>query len=197
MQSNRRGKSKKIPNGVNMRIARTLSDGDSYRGQQKTTLVVPGSPFLLTTTVTTGVISALAAVSTGAITSFAARFGSTFDEYRILGANLRITPVAASTGVSKLWFDEKSNAAASLVDSQERNSLSLANTNAMSKSQHVMRWRARDLLDLEYSPIGTVTTPVYWKLYTDTANWGAPAAVTPLWLVEVESIIEFRGLKAV
>jgi len=195
-QSKRRGL-KKPKQPLAVRVRQELSDGNAYRSQQKCVLTVPGTPFLLTTTITTGVISALAAVGTGAITSFAARFGSTFDEYRVLGANLKITPVAASTGVSKLWFDEKSNAAASLVDSQERNALALANTNAMSKSQAVMKWRARDLLDLQYTPIATATTPVYWKLYTDTANWGAPVAVTALWLVEVDTIIEFRGLKAV
>jgi len=59
-----------------------------------------------------------------------------------------------------------------------------------------MRWRAKDLLDLQYTAIGTVSTPVTFKTYTDLANYGAPAAVTNLWLLEPDFIMEFRGIKS-
>jgi len=159
-------------------------------------LRLEGIPALATTTVTTGVIQATYAVSTAAILGFASRFGNAFDEYRILGAELRITPATASTGVSKTWFDEKATGVPTSNEAQERTNLPLANTNAMSKSQRVMRWRARDLLDLQYTPIGTVIQPVTWKLYTDAANWAAPVTATTLFIIESVLTIEMRGIKS-
>jgi len=130
------------------------------------------------------------------ITGFSTRFGSTFDEYRILAARFRVTPVSASVGVSKFWFDEKTFSTPTANEAQERNSVNLANTNTMASSRKTMRWVARDLLDLEYQQMGVTTTSAAFKVYTDTASWGAPTAVTPLWLVEPEFTIEFRGVKS-
>jgi len=183
--------------GLGNRGLGSLSDGPAYAGQQKIRLRLPSIPGLLATTITTGVIANSYELSTANIVSFAARFGSTFDEYRILGADVAITPVTASVGVSVHLFDEKSTAAPTQADSQERIGLRLANTNANAKSKTTMRWRARDLLDLEYTAIGTTTTPCTFKTYTDLAVWGAPVAVTNLWLVEPTLIVEFRGIKSI
>lgn len=178
-------------------ITRLLSDGPSYAGQQKTILRLEGTPQPLSTIVTSGLIAFAQQLQAAQITGFASRFASTFDEYRILGANVRITPMSASVGVSKLWFDEKSTSAPTANEAQERTSVPLANTNAMASSRRTMRWRARDLLDLEYTATSvTNVTPVTFKLYTDVATWGAPAAATVLWLVEPEFLVEFRGIKS-
>jgi len=171
-----------------------LNDGLAYAGQQKALLRLEGAPRLLTTTVTTGVVADPYLVTTNNINDFASRFSTTFDEYRIVGADVKVTPVTASSGISKMFFDEKSSAAPTLKNSEERTVVPMANTNAMSKSMRVFRWRAKDLLDLQYSPIGTPYTPVTFKVYTDAANYGAPIAVTNLWIVETVFIIEFRGI---
>jgi hypothetical protein len=158
-------------------------------------MVVPGASGILSTTVTTGVIANSQGLSIADINTFSTRFGNTFDEYRILGVNVKIRPLADSTGITQLFFDEKSSAAPTVAESYNRTRLTLPNTNAQSKSFTVLRWRARDLLDLEYQPIGTTFTPVYFKTYTDTANFAAPAVVTPLWFYEYDFIMEFRGIK--
>jgi hypothetical protein len=155
-----------------------------------------GTPLKLSTTVTTGVIASYIYVGKGNITGFASRFGSTFDEYRILGADVKITPLSASVGVTKFWWDEKADASPTANEAQERVSTPLANTNASAASSKIMRWRARDLLDLEYTPIGTDVKPAFFKVYTDTSTWGAPTTVTDLWLIEPRFIVEFRGLKS-
>jgi len=173
-----------------------LSDSVAYKGQQHTQLRLEGTPVLLPTTVTTGVIAFAYAVSSANVTGFATRFGSTFDEYRILGAEFRVTPVSASVGVSKMWFDEKNVANPTANEAQERTNVPLANTNAMSRSRMNLRWRARDLLDLQYTPIGTVGQPATFKVYTDLAQWGAPVAATNLWLIEPVFTFEFRGIKS-
>lgn len=179
-----------------MSVARQLSDGPAYAGQQRSVLQLEAAANLLSTTVTTGVIASVYSISSAAITGFATRFGSTFDEYRILKAVFRITPVSASTGISKMWFDEKSNSAPTVNESLERTSQPMANTNANSKSCNRMTWVARDLLDLQYLPIGTATTVVNHKVYTDSGNWAAPIAVTALWIIEPILTVEFRGVKS-
>jgi hypothetical protein len=173
-----------------------LSDRPAYRGQQVYRAMLFGTSGILPTTVGTGVINNALGVNTSDITGFATRFGSTFDEYRILGVDCQIRCAAASSGVSFFWFDEKSNASATVNECYERVTLNLPNTNANAKSTAVLKWRARDLLDLQYTAIGTVATPVYFKIYTDTANFGAPASVTNLWYVQFRFMVEFRGLKS-
>jgi hypothetical protein len=195
MQSRKQIRRPRRKQNVN-RIPQTLSDGPAYAGQQSTTLTLPGQSALLTTTVTTGVIAHVVSLSFAATQGFSTRFGSTFDEARLLGVNVVIRPIAASTGVTVFFFDEKSSAAPALIDAQERRGLRLANTNASERSGAVMRWRARDLVDLEYSPIGSAASVVFFKAYTDLANYGAPIAVTNLWTLDYELIVEFRGLKA-
>jgi len=172
-----------------------LPDSNSYAGQQKSLLRLEGVPQLLSTTTGTGVISDTYIVEAQDILAFATRFGNTFDEYRILGADIKVTCTAVSTGVSKFWFDEKSNAVPTLNESQERTVNALPNNSSNSKSCKVFRWRARDLLDLQFSPISTLTVnPVTFKIYTNNANYGAPTSVTPLWLVESVLLMEFRGI---
>lgn len=173
-----------------------LSDRSAYPGQQVYRAMLFGTSGLIPTTVTTGVINNAIGVSSADVTGFATRFGSTFDEYRILGVDCHIRCAAATSGISFFWFDEKSNAAATVNECYERVALSLPNTNANAKSTAVMRWRARDLLDLQYTAIGTVATPVYFKIYTDLANFGAPVAATNLWYIQFKFMIEFRGLKS-
>jgi hypothetical protein len=147
-----------------------------------------------TTTVTTGVLAQSYAVSTAAITSFATRFGTTFDEYRILGVKMRVRPINVASGVSVMFFDEKATGAPTLPNAQERTLSLFPNTNASSQDIITLVWRARDLLDLQYTAIGTVVQPVTFKGYTDSTNYGAPIAATPIWLVEPEFEFEFRGI---
>ncbi len=191
--SNKRKSSRK---GGQLSVRRQLSDGPAYAGQQRAILQLEAAPTLLTTTVTTGVIASVYTISSAAITGFSTRFGSTFDEYRILLCRFRITPVTASTGVSKMWFDEKSSSAPTVNESLERTSIPFANTNASSKSSKIMIWSARDLLDLQYIPIGTSTAVAYHKVYTDAGNWGAPIAATAIWIIEPVITVEFRGIKS-
>jgi hypothetical protein len=183
--------------GSKFSVGAQLSDGPAYKGQQKYVCRLPGTPSLLTTTVTTGVISNSANLSTGNISGFATRFGSTFDEYRILGCDVIMRPVAASTGVTVAFFDEKSSSVPTSSDAANRIGLRLCNSNASSNGEStVMKWRARDLVDLQYTAIGTGVTPCYFKVYTDAATWGAPIAATNLWIVEPMFIVEFRGIKS-
>ncbi len=186
-------RNRKIP--PKQKILRTLMDGAAYAGQQRSILRLPCTPSLLSTTVTTGVISAAIQIGSGQITGFTSRFGSTFDEFRILKCKVDIRSVTASTGVSVMFFDEKSISAPTANESFERIGSRCPNTNAKPNPKSMV-WKARDLLDLQYTAIGGSVTPVTFKVYTDTANWGAPSSVTALWIIEPTLTIEFRGLKS-
>jgi hypothetical protein len=174
------------------------SNKPAYPGQARVVLRLPANPSgPQVTTVTTGVMALTLPLQAGDITGFATRFGSTFDEYRILGVDVEALNMSASTGATAMWFDEKSQSAPTQNESTERNATTHLNTNAGFKSRKVLRWRARDLLDLEFTPIGTANVvPVTFKAYTDLALWGAPIAVTPLWVFRLTFVVEFRGLKS-
>jgi hypothetical protein len=192
----RKGKKQSTKPGGRRTVSSTLNDGPAFAGQQCFKVRLPGTSGLLPTTVTSGVCQYALPLSTAQITGFATRFGSTFDEYRILSVTMKVRAVSIATGISCTWFDEKSNASPTVNECYERTHLTVPNNNADPKSQFPMSWRAKDLLDLQYSPIATVSTPAYWKIYSDAANFGAPVAVTPLWYVESDFLIEFRGLKS-
>jgi hypothetical protein len=174
-----------------------FDDAPSYSGQARFRVTLPAAPLLLRTTVTTGQIASSAEIKAEAVTGFADRFGSTFDEYRIVKCKVLIRPVSASTGVSVMMFDEKNIGPPTSTESQERVGKRLANTNANSRSFCEMTWVARDLLDLNYSPIdSTDVIPVAFKTYTDATLWGAPVVATDLWIIEPEITFEFKGLKS-
>jgi hypothetical protein len=150
---------------------------------------------LSTTTVTTGIITEVYTVLASDVVNFATRFGNTFDEYRIVGADFRVRQVGANTGVSAMWFDEKSTAIPTVNEAQERSLSLYSNSNASSRTMIVHRWRARDLLDLQFISV-TVTNvgPVTFKIFTNSVTYGSPIAATPIWLVEPEFYFEFRGI---
>lgn len=191
---------KRTKNTPKRRIAKAIvprfDDSPSYAGQYRTRITLPGLPLLSSSVITTGVVSITYGISTAAITGFATRFGSTFDEYRIVGARVLIRPVSASTGITVFWFDEKSTSAPTANEAQERVGLRLPNSNASDMSVRAMSWNARDLLDLNYTAIGSAVTPVTFKGYSDNASWGSPIAVTPLWVIEADITFEFKGLKS-
>lgn len=177
-------------------IPRTLNDGAAYNGQKRFRVQLPGVWGPLSTTVTTGVIASSLSVSSDRIAGFSTRFGSTFDEYRILGVRMAIIPLAVSVGMTNFWFDEKSSATPTNTESLERVGKRIPNNSADPKSCATLVWRAKDLLDLQYTAIGTVAAPVYFKTYTDTTNFGAPIVSQPMWLLNFQIDFEFRGLKS-
>jgi len=177
-------------------IRQELSDSNSYSGQQTCILKLLGESAIQTTVVTTGLIAVALPLDKTRIQGFATRFGSTFDEYRILSCILKIRSLNVSSGVSRFWFDEKSNATPSSTDASERVGLTIPNNSSNGRTVTSMTWKARDLLDLQYTAIGTTATPAYFKIYTSNAGYSSPIAVTDLWLIEYHMVFEFRGLQA-
>jgi len=179
------------------KVSNQLSDSLSYQGQQVAKLALTAGSILYTNIVTTGVLTAVYNIQISDIAGFSARFASTFDEYRILGVDIRVRPVNASSGVSVMFFDEKNTTAPTLLQAQERTINLYSNSNASSRTMILMKWRAKDLIDLQYTDTNTTTViPVSFKIYSDSANYAAPIVATPLWLVEPTFYVEFRGIRS-
>jgi len=176
-------------------LANTVLNAKTYPGQRHVTLKLPGAPVLLTTTVTSGVISnRLILDPTSQVTGWATRFGSTFDEYVVKAVRVRIRPINTASGVTRFWFDDDSTAP-SANSASERIGQTLSNSQNNARSIVVMRYRTEDFVDLKYTNVANSPGSDYaFNVYTDAASWGSPVTVTPLWLIEPEFTVEFRGL---
>jgi len=168
-------------------------EASSYQGQQKTVLQLFGASSLLATS-GGGTINQAIQVANTLITAFSSRFSNTFDEYRILGCTFKVQSVSAPGGLTAFWYDEKSTSAPTLNNAQERTIMSvLPNNDANARSYGTFTWKAKDLLDLQYTSVATSVTPVTFKVYTDTANYASPAS-TNIWFIQPVLTVEFRGI---
>jgi len=161
---------------------------------QITTLKVPGLPIVITPAA--GIVTNNLSINVNNIENWSTRFESCFEEYRILMAMVEIRPLGVNNGVSAFWFDEHNANAPTVAEAEAKTSTLIANSNANSKAVKTMTWRARDFGDLTYSAANITNTPVsFFKTYTDVTNYGTPATTTtPLFLIRINYLIEFRGI---
>ncbi len=169
----------------------------SYNAQQRCSLVLETAPVVCSAAVTTGLLQInLGSSPPDLVPDWASRFATTFDEYRVLAARYHLESLGPSTGVTRVWFEEKNANLPTFEESRQQTILSnLKNTNAV-QQRTSWRWEARDLLDLEFTDVSTSKNPVFFEVYTDATNYGAPIVATPLWLLHVELLVEFKGINA-
>lgn len=168
----------------------------AYADEVRVKLKLPGDPTILTTTVTTGLISQV--IGSDPLTyvpDFNLRLAATFDTFRVVGVDYHIRPLTVSTGLTAFMMDENDNTAPVADESAGRVGKRLPNTNSGQKLV-VMRWRVKEMQDLDWRSTANSYDPVYLKVYTSTALWGAPAVATALWVVQPVLYVEFRGLKS-
>ncbi len=146
--------------------------------------------------ITTGACASVKGVDLTWIPNFSTRFGALFDEYCVVGADLELSvnEVTNPQGVLMALFDEKGGAApTSAVVNAARVDIRLDNNMAMIR--HRMQWKARDYLDLQWTDIGTTTTPVYLKLWADPTTTGTSATTGGIVHVTGSIAFCFRGYK--
>jgi hypothetical protein len=129
------------------------------------------------------------------IPSFNTRFASTFRECAILGARieLRMTNVANPTGLVIVFLNEKTSASPVASEAQDAPHLDMLVSSTESPTRHLLDWKARDLLDLEWSAIASVATPVTLKLFASVATTLTAAGTTADILISGAMQIGFRG----
>lgn len=168
----------------------------SYPNQVVWETWLPGTPVKRTTTVTTGLITTGIAISSTAIQSFAARFGSTFVEYRMIRAKFQIRLFSSTNpGLLQFWLDEKSTGAATLAEAQERATVSISAS--ATDTFPLIQWTSSDYLDLQYLAIGSASTVCTLKEYTNNANFGSSVVATDYYEIVPRFQLQFRGLQGV
>ena len=181
--------SRKTKANKNIKIPALLP---AYPGQVVKSFVLEGTPILLTTTVTTGLIAV--STTTAALTSvqnFATRFGALFEEYRVVRVKYSIRCFSSTNpGLFTHWIDEKQSAAPTSAEALQKSNKSFS---CASPSPHVLTWTANDPLDLQYQDIGSGANSAYYKIYTDTANFGSSATATAYGQIVPTYYIQFRG----
>jgi hypothetical protein len=153
---------------------------------------------VLSTTVGTGVISAnfTPADVVANTTLWATRFLLTYEEYRVVACRITIRMFSSTNpGLICFFFDEKSATLPSATVALEKASVKLSAS--ANNSERIMMWRPTDFTDLNYNAVGTSFSPVNFKVYTDTSNFGSSAVVTPYLMLEISSLVQFRGFKPV
>jgi len=174
-----------------------LANRPSFALQPLATHWVESFNTKLTTTVTSGQIASVINIDpTTLITNWATRFQTLYEEYRVVGAKMRLLNFSSNNpGTMLMFWDEKSATAPTNTTASER-ATKRVNAGSVDRA-HTMTWNARDLLDLQYTPIGTSVVPVYWKLFTNSANNGSSAVATDYCTVDFKLHIQFRGFVAV
>lgn len=170
----------------------------SYPTQPLTTLVVPSLPSKISTP--GGGVALAVSYQANAplnVPQWTTRFQTLFEEYRIIRLIARINLFSSTTpGTLVTYWDEKTPfTAPTLAAATERRARQVSNSSVTRPL--VLKWKARDLLDLQYTPIASSSTPVSLCIYTDNAVLGAPTAATDIGTVDFEYHIQFRGYETV
>jgi hypothetical protein len=129
------------------------------------------------------------------IPSFNTRFASTFRECAIVGARieLRLANVVNGTGLIFAFLNEKQSASPVSSEAQDAPHLDMLVSATESPSKYNLDWKARDLLDIGWSPIASVATPVTLKLYASVATTLTGSTTTADILISGAMQIAFRG----
>jgi len=153
---------------------------------------VPCSSIPLNFTVTTGVISSSVDFNpTAAVTNWNPRFSDLYEEFRIMEVAMTINSASSTnSGIFRMFWDEKSSSVPTAGAANERGTIIHACSDLRPR---IAKWLAKDLADLDYIPILTSVHPVYFKLYTDSANYGSPIVATMAVVLTSKMRIQFRG----
>jgi len=156
-------------------------------------LDVPMIP--INTAIVAGATALVSPIDLTQVFNFAARFATLFREYAIVGARLEIRPqnISPAGGLIAAFLDEQSSAAPTGPNAVNRPRLDMtAGPLTVPRAYH-LDWKPRDLLDLDYVSTATTFTPVWLKIYTDSANFFTPAAMTGQVLITGTIAFQFRG----
>lgn len=195
-------RSRKDPYGQGVtHVDRFRGTAISFPGQfqQARLMILPGTPHLLTTTVTTGFIAFSLKLDPWAdVENFNTRMGNMFVESRLLKAVVSIVPTQpAGQGVSAVFMDEKFSSSPTATETTGKNVKWLIN-NSNKQNIKTFKWIPNDVDDQEF----TVNTAgaasggsAYFKVFTSNALYNAPIVATSLWLVQAVYYLEARGIQ--
>ncbi len=173
--------------------------GPSTGAQKIVKITLNGSSSLLSTQATTGLFTTSSLSPSLSALIKTSSWKAVFDEYRLVGIDFYIRPIAVSNGVSNFLVDDEDATGenASWFESRPDRKL-VVNNSAASKAPTVIRWRSQDLEDMEWRSTATdaAFVPCVLKFYTSLTEYGTPASVTGLYYVNWVGHFQFRGIGA-
>jgi hypothetical protein len=167
-----------------------------WANQNTAELMVPCNSVLVASD-GAGTIAYTYILNSSAIYNFAGRFGSLFDEYRVMSCDLKVFPIAPSAsggGYTSFWWDENSNAAPTANEKSGRNMTIMSNSNSNAASVKTFRWTNRDPTELGFANTTSAFDMVFFKVYSSSAM-GTPVS-TNLWSLQPMLHLQFRGIKS-
>jgi hypothetical protein len=167
----------------------------AFKGQVVTSMKLEGTPTLFTNTAVTGLVSPVAAVNSAAIANFAARFGSLYEEYRIVKACFYVRLFSSTNpGLLVSWVDEKVFTAPTLAESRTKSNMrDMFNASAVNTKPSLV-WTPHDVVDQQFLGIGTSTTTAAFKIYGDNTNYGTSQTLSAYGEIFPVFTVQFRGL---
>jgi len=151
------------------------------------------APFNLS--VAAGALANSQVLDTTTIVSFATRFGSLFREYCIVGARIeiRVNGTTVPQGLVRVWIDEDSAAAPTGPQAQSRGALDIPLTSSPGGMVYTIDWMPYDLLDLDWTDVGTNVTSAWLKSFAGAAYTGTAATTTATLSYSGSIALAFRG----
>ncbi len=167
----------------------------SFKGQVVTSIIIPEIANAVSTTASTGVISAVISVDPVAnVTNWATRFQALYEEFRVVKAKAVINFFSSTNpGQLNFFWNETASTSPTATAAEERTVRRIAA--GSNQQRHVMTWTPHDLKDLQYSPTQTSVTPVFFNCYTDNASYGASTVATQYFTAQILVTVQFRGLR--
>lgn len=164
----------------------------SYYGARPVSMKLIAQNSVFGTPVTGSAVLAFP-ISFAGVSAGTTRFGTAFDEVRVLAAKVTINPISSANGFTAFWWSEKVAAATPTVTTvAQRITRDITNSSGAGTG-YVMRWKSDGFQDLSWDPVSTPVAAAYFYVLTDPA-YGTPAAVQTLFNIVIELDVQFRGL---
>lgn len=192
-QRRRKGQASIQPTGTSYQVIQSVRPSP---GQHVTTDWWPAGTFKITTVAG----SALGSynVIASSIPSFATRFATLFDEYRILGVRFHVIPVCnlgtPNSGATVFVIDENDATApaSAAVVVQKRGSRILSNFPGARNRSYTFTWKAKDTTDEAWLSVSSVSTTSCALKFASDTTLAAPTA-SDIFIIQADLLISFRG----
>lgn len=142
-----------------------------------------------------GALASVVPIDTTVIQNWVSRFQTLFREYAICGARLeiRMNNVVINSGLVCAYLDEQTSGAPTAAEAEGRGRLDILCAQQFQPGSYTIDWKPRDILDLDYTNVGTVFTPVWLKLFASNAATGTQATTTGQVVITGTVAFTFRG----
>jgi hypothetical protein len=164
-----------------------------YNGQPVVEHMIESYQGPLSTTVTTGQIALLTAMSgSSIISSLPTRFAG-YSEYRISKVRAKVRTFGSTLpGIITQWFSEDDSSTPTATKATQAMSRSFSASS--NEKEHTVTYVPHDPAQQTWTLVASGAPVVgYHKLYTDNANFGSSIVATPYLSVMYDVWVQFRG----